>query len=327
MIDFDKVKETLKVRGYDVLEKIGQGGYGACYKVYSHQYDSYFACKVMSFDDKMKARQELNFQNELHALMNIIHPFIIKVFNTFRTTNELYFILEYCPHGDLYRQVMKEGPIEGQKLVQYAVKLLEALIYLEEKNLTHNDIKPANILIDQYGRPKLADFGLSKQLKTLDDLSDDFTGSPAYLAPEVLNQKTYSPIKADIWSFGMTIFFLATRRFPFDTKSIDGLRTFAKTGYYEIPPDLHPDIKFIIQKTLIVDPNRRMSFVDLYSHLKKSQSSVITNVTMPNIQLPMVNKARNGHRPNKVIRLSLSAMRFKSMSRDSFSLKPIPTDI
>ena len=324
MIDINRVRDALCVHGYEVLEKIGQGGYGACFKVYSKQYDSNFACKVMYFDEKMKSRQELTFQNELHALMNIIHPFIIKVFNTFRTSNELYFILEYCPKGDLFKQVVKEGPINGEKLVQYATKLLEALIYLEEKNLTHNDIKPANILIDQYGRPKLADFGLSKQLKTLDDLSNDFSGSPAYLAPEVLNQKTYNPVKADIWSFGMTFYFLATGKFPFDTKSLEGLHLFAKTGCYEIPPEVHPDIKYIIQNTLIIDPNGRMSFMDLHSYLKKAQSSVsFTNVTLPNIQLPALHVGGRNHKPNKVTRLHLSAMRFKSMSIDSFSLKPV----
>ena len=312
--------EKLKTMGYDVVQKIGQGGCGVCYKVFSTKYQSFFACKVILLNERKKELQEKSFVNELDALKAITHPYIIKVFDTFRTENELYFILEYCPNHDLQFRVEKEGPLQTAQLLEYAQMILDALLFLEENNISHNDIKPSNILIDQYGRPKLADFGLSKKLTT-GELSKDFAGTPAYLAPEILHRHSYDPIKADIWSFGMTLYYLATGEFPYSTSSAEGLFNFSLTGFCDVPRTIDPIIRFIIQKTLVVDPDARMSFKDLKEQIQKKTK--VMHVLSAHSLPPLRPRKQMGSR--LMSNSSFKSFRLKAKSHTpSLKLAPLP---
>ena len=319
-MELSHVIEKVKDMGYDIVQKIGEGGCGVCYKVFSTKYQSFFACKVILLDERKKELQEKSFVNELDALKVITHPFIIKVFDTFRTENELFFILEYCPNHDLQFRVKKEGPLQTAQLLEYASMILDALLFLEENNISHNDIKPSNILIDQYGRPKLADFGLSKKLAT-GEMSKDFAGTPAFLAPEVLHRHSYDPIKADIWSFGMTLYYLSTGEFPYSTSSADGLFNFALTGFCDVPRTIDPIIRTIIQKTLIVDPDLRMSFKELKA-LINSKSKVMHVLSAHS--LPPLRPRRQ--MPSRLMsNSSFKSFRLKAKSRTpSVNLTPIP---
>ena len=306
---FDRISNTLSEHGFDVVEKIGQGGFGICYKVFSKQYNAFFVSKVLLLNSHLKEMQEKNFESELHALIRVTHPYIIKVFSTFRTETELYFILEYCSNGDMMYHVRKNGPMKNEELLKYATMILDALYFLEKKNLSHNDIKPSNILMDQYGRPKLADFGLSKRLSKESHMSSDFIGSPAFLAPEILQMKSYDPIKADIWSFGMTMYYLAVGDFPFKN-NMEGLMTFIKSGYYEVPREVDSDIRFIIQHSLVIDPNMRMSYSDMINHLNKQKyiRKANSQKTLPPLHL------RHQTIPNMLKIRSIRSLRLKGKS-------------
>ena len=89
-MQFDRISQTLKAHGYDIVSKIGQGGFGVCYKVFSQQYNSYFVSKIMYLCNNKKEIQEKNFNSEFEALVQVTHPYIIKVFSAFRTETELY---------------------------------------------------------------------------------------------------------------------------------------------------------------------------------------------------------------------------------------------
>ena len=253
----------IKENGYEYVCEIGRGGFSYCYKVFSPQYQQFFVCKVIPITSKMGYSGKAVYNNELKALCKIIHPYIIQVYKTFSTKTHLFLILEFCPNGDFHEYIKAKGPMRNPvQLLTQVSKILDALTYLEDNNIAHKDIKPSNIFIDQHGRPKLGDFGLASFIED-DSLSEDYSGSFAFLAPEVIMMKPHDLYKADIWSFGVTLYYLATGQFPFPTRDRTMLCKAVVRGSYELPNDLNDVVKKLITGALVLDPNGRMPFIQM----------------------------------------------------------------
>ena len=269
------IAKELKKNGYEPIKLIGKGGFSNCFLVRSVKYNQNFACKVMNIPvDASKAKQN-SFDNEFRALTNIIHANIIKIYNTFSVydkdteSRNIYLILEYCTHGDLEHYVANNGPIKNEyRFLNCILMMLESLSYLESNNIAHNDIKPANFLIDEYDRVKISDFGLTKKVDDESPLSTEFIGSIPFLAPEIVNKKPYNPLKSDVWAFGVTIFFLATGRFPFKVHSLSALKESQISGKINFPSSINPIIKTIVTKCLHSHPENRATFGELHKLVK-----------------------------------------------------------
>ena len=281
----NRIAEDLDKHGYDTVELIGNGGFGQCYLVNSRRYNMPFACKVMPM---MSLKSDLRqvFENEVDALIHVIHHNIIQVYEYFSTESYMYMILEYCPNGDLSKYVRKHGPFQNdQELLRTLSMMLSALKYLESENITHNDIKPENFLIDNYGRIKLTDFGLTKTKFHHGQLTNDFRGSLIYCAPEIIENKAYDPYKSQIWSFGVTVFFLATGSIPFKGTSIHEIKTAIATGSFKLPIHLPSVVKQVILRCLRIEPQTRTSFAELKqlidAHICGLSNSNITILNSP----------------------------------------------
>ena len=256
----EEVKQALKENGYELFAFIGKGGFAECYDVLSVQYNIHFACKVMSLKGKKGSLALKSFMNEINTLTNVIHPYIMPVYNTFTSNSYLYLILEYCPNGDLHDYVKKKGPFRNDSvLLRYVSAILDSLTYLEQNNIAHKDIKPSNILIDSHGHPKLSDFGLASFIEE-DRLSEDFSGSLAFCPPELLQRKPFNPMKADIWSFGVTLYYLATGVYPFSTNALKNLGKHISSVVYSLPENINKVIRHIISQSLCINPDERITF-------------------------------------------------------------------
>ena len=247
-----------------IVQRIGKGGYAECFLVFSRKYKMSFACKVFTLDRPHKEVLIDSCATEFHALCTTIHPNIVQVFDKFVIETHVFFILEYCPNGDMASFIKKNGPITDElKLTRVLLMMLQALQYLEYNKFAHNDIKPENFLIDQHGRIKLTDFGLTKKLNREDELSEDFRGSMAYLAPEIASFTPYNPLKVDIWAFGVTVFYISTGQFPFYGNNFQAIRSAILQGTYYFPRKI-PDIaREVIKKCLQINPTNRPTFEEL----------------------------------------------------------------
>ena len=282
----EEISLCLKEHDLVISKKLGSGGSGQCYKVFSLKYKEYFACKIIPVRNEDSGRKP--YDNEYKALTSLVHPHIIQVYDYFVTPTKVYLILEFCPNGDLLEYVNKYGPIiNAKELYSSLSTILDALIYLEMNNCAHNDIKPSNILIDKYGRLKLADFGLMKYIDEERLLSCDYAGSLAFLAPEIVKKMPYNPIKADVWSFGVTTYFLAIGSFPFDVHSKSNLIISILEGKYELPRYLDMPIKHLIEHCLVVNPNDRLSFQDLKRFIPSTGTTIAikTNIMLPKLNI------------------------------------------
>ena len=269
------IAKDLTKNGYEPIRFIGRGGFSNCYLVRSVKYNQNFACKVVNIPVDASKTKQNSFDNEFRALTNIIHANIIKIYNTFTVydkdteSRNIYLILEYCTHGDLEHYVATNGPIKNEfQFLSCVMMMLESLSYLEKNNIAHNDIKPANFLIDEYNKIKISDFGLTKQLENESHLSTEFVGSVPFLAPEIVNKRPYNPLKSDVWAFGVTVFFLATGRFPFKSHSVQALRESQNHGVINFPSRINPLIKVIVTKCLHVHPENRVTFGELHQLVK-----------------------------------------------------------
>jgi serine/threonine protein kinase len=167
---------------------------------------------------KSKDFHEVNIHNKLR------HNNIPSFYGYYKKYEEQGIIMEYCKYGDLMdfkKNVLKQHSFSETFLCYIAYQILTAIIYLSRNKIVHFDIKPYNILIDEYLNIKLADYSISKCYNSVKDEQIKLTsiGTNNYMSPEILNQKTINIKdlnKIDIFSFGCLLFFLAFSRKPYE---------------------------------------------------------------------------------------------------------------
>ena len=185
--------------------------------------------------------------------MSLDHPHIIRLYEHFRENNQFFLILEFCELGSLLHYMRREPNISEAQLNSWILQMLEAVAFCHSQGIAHRDIKPGNFLLDQFKRVKLADFGIS--LLVTDDKSSQFTCSRTFAPPEVLKKHEYDPMKADIWSLGVTLYCLIAGRTPWPA---DDTTNAILMGNVIYGPDFPLVIKPFMRRMITENPNDRM---------------------------------------------------------------------
>jgi serine/threonine protein kinase len=202
--DLERVNEVLVERGYTMIERIGKGGFSVVYKVHSSTYNDFFAAKITNMASTRHRSSNVVAKLEEGALLHANHPNIIRMYEVFTEGDFSFLILELCSSQSVKDLINNShGPIPN--LVGLMQQVCNAIGYMHSHGYVHRDIKPSNILLDFYGHPKLADFGLALPIEP-GTMIKDHAGSLHYLAPEVILSKEYDPFKADIWALGVTFY-------------------------------------------------------------------------------------------------------------------------
>ena len=271
-----QIKQTLDERDYDLVSEVGAGAFAHVFKVFSRQYSDYFAAKVFPIGSPTLAKNITSFTTEYGALSKIYHPNVINVYAQFSDTNNLYIILDFCPGGSVMDIIKNRTVLNEEQILFWLFQIANALQTCHDFGYAHRDVKPANILLDYQGRPKLADFGLSI-LTDPNVLSQRVAGSLSYSAPEVVKGHKYDPYKADVWSLGMTFYVISTFNLPFKAKTDQDLLQEISDPQIKYPDTMSPVIKDLISKMLVVYPEQRITISELlldkaFSKFKKKKS-------------------------------------------------------
>ena len=242
-----------EIHGYIFGKHIGSGGFAHVYTVYSQHYQTIFAAKVLPI-----RKESINgikvYEREIEALKQLYHPNIIQLYDHFIDATNLYLILEYCPNGSV-ADLIETKKMNIDLIKKYTEEVLNALISMHQIGLVHHDIKPANILIDSYGRAKLTDFGLSFWLGN----NLDYGGSYKYGAPEIIQKKFYDPKLADIWSLGISLYQMFSGKLPWSTQTKEIYLYQMLSDYFHYPPGIPKwGILFLIN-SLNIQPKKRYS--------------------------------------------------------------------
>ena len=271
------IVSNLAAHGYEILNMIGRGAYGEIYLVFSNKYQKEFACKVFNCKENDFEKMKKSFNKEIETVQQLSHQNIIKYYDHFVEKHCFYIILEYCSNGTLFNFVrMRQLP--DASLYRCAYQILSALEYMHSKNIAHLDIKPDNILVDEHCRLIVTDFGLAKNMSDK-ELHNVYAGSFMYMAPEILDKKPYDPIKADIWSFGVTMYNIAVGQHPYQCRYENQIKTLIKMGYPAIPKHIPPEIQKIIEKALVINPDERATATELLALVPEIRKFKISQST------------------------------------------------
>lgn len=228
--------ETLLQGGkYRIIEKIGQGGFGITYKAEDTLLDRKVAIKEFFYvancerqtgtnhvtfsanNSELVTKLKRKFLNEAKRLAKFNHNSIVSIYDVFEENGTAYFAMEYIKSGSLDDLVCKSGRLLESKALEYMRQMGEVLHYLHTRQTCHLDIKPTNILLDETGRIKLIDFGLSKQYEVNSAHTTTLLAvSKGYAPIEQYSQggiSDFSPT-ADIYSLGATLYFLLKGEAP-----------------------------------------------------------------------------------------------------------------
>ena len=204
--------------GFDDAVEIGRGGFGVVYRCTQEDLDRTVAVKVLTveLDEENRAR----FFREQRAMGRLTgHPNIVHILQVGATDGGLpYIVMPYHPQDSLEARVRKDGPLLLDQVLRVGVKMAGAVESAHRLGILHRDVKPANILLTDYGEPELADFGIAHISGGFETATGAVTGSPAYTAPEVLGGDPPSPA-ADVYGLGATLFSALTGHAAFERRS------------------------------------------------------------------------------------------------------------
>jgi len=272
-----RAKRTQRVRKlshhYQLKTLIGEGAFSVVYLTSDLE-----ACKIvplkMPYHTKTQEHERhwMHLQNEISIHETLNHPNIVKFHRAIQGKLNLYVFLDYCSGGTLQCEFRRLGSFSESVTAIYLHQLIQALKYLHlERGIVHRDLKLANIFLSHdKNHIRLADFGLALELSELDDnLRSGVSGTPNYLAPEVVREAQYS-ISADIWSFGVILFLMLCGRVPFKGRTTDQTYEKIECGEFSFKPSeeerLSLESQDLIQIILQVDPLARPSWDTIERH-------------------------------------------------------------
>ena len=249
---------SVSLKSFDILKVIGKGSFGKVFQVRLKDGKEIYAMKVLKKSVIKNKNQVEHTKTERSVLGRVDHPFIVGLKYAFQTREKLYFVLDYCPGGELFYHLGKAKKFSEDRARFYAAEITLALEYLHKKGIVYRDLKPENVLLTEEGHVRLTDFGLSKEgISQADRGAQSFCGTPEYLAPEILNRTGHGQA-VDWWSLGALLYEMLTGWPPFYCRDQERLFNKIKKSAVDIPPNLTPDTADILQKLLQKDPKRRL---------------------------------------------------------------------
>ena len=205
---------------YDLEEQLGRGGMGVVWKANDTLLKRKVAIKEVQLPDTLPESEQASMQaralREARAAARIGHPAAVTVFDVHKEDGRAFIVMELVEAPTLEAMVRSEGPLAPEKAAEVGLGVLSALEAAHAQGIVHRDVKPANVMVLNDGRVKLADFGIAS-------LKDDpkitatglVLGSPSFMAPEQAEGHRSGPA-SDLWALGATMFFAVEGAPPFD---------------------------------------------------------------------------------------------------------------
>ncbi len=231
--DRDIVTEALAAE-YEVQDELGRGGMALVYQALERELGREVAVKVLPFALAFDAEFVERFQREARTAAQLEHPNIIPIYRVGRSGRVIYFVMKFLRGGSLAGLLHKRGRLTAPEIRRLLVDCSAALAYAHQRGIVHRDMKPDNVMFDEFGQVLLTDFGIAKAMSggrlTGTGMS---IGTPHYMSPEQARAQAIDG-RSDIYSLGVVAYQCLTGQVPFD-----GEDSFA-IGYKHITEPLPP---------------------------------------------------------------------------------------
>ena len=204
-IEYSSNKDIIKPNKsmFEFLYVIGRGGFGKVWMVKYKKTNEKYALKEMSKVKIIDRKSEKSIKNEREFLSKLHHPFIVNMICSFQDYDNLYLVMDLLTGGDLRYHICHKKQFNEEQSKFFSSCILLALEYIHINNIIHRDIKPENLVLDDKGYVRVTDFGVAK--KNQRDNSSETSGTPGYMAPEVLCGLNHS-FSVDFFALGVIIY-------------------------------------------------------------------------------------------------------------------------
>ncbi len=269
---------------YRLVSEIGHGSMGTVWRAFDEFLRRQVAVKEVRLPPGMPQGEadELRERTmrEARAIGVLSHPNVVTLHDIANEHGDPFVVMEYVPGSSLAQLLNTHGPLDITQAAAVTDAVAAALQAAHQAGITHRDVKPANVLVAEDGRIKLADFGIARNISEHTLTSTGITlGSPAYIAPEVASGGQVTPA-ADLWSLGATLFAAMEGRAPYDPEG-DVIATLLEVVNGKVPqPESTGPMAELITGLMTKDTTARLSLAEvrrrIYSYLPEPGTSAFT---------------------------------------------------
>jgi Tol biopolymer transport system component/predicted Ser/Thr protein kinase len=276
---------------YEVVASLGKGGMGEVYVAEDTRLNRRVAIKVLPPEMAADAERRARFEREARAVAALNHPNIVTIYSV-EEADGVHFITMELVEGQTLSKMLPKSGFSLSELLKMAIPLADAVSSAHRSGITHRDLKPDNIMVDNEGRLRILDFGLAKTrdskgaeegltqapTATVETEDGKVLGTVAYMSPEQAEGKPVDS-RTDIFSMGTILYEMATGGRPFrgDTKmsTISSILRDDPSPVTELNPSLPRHLGRVIRRCLAKDPDRRyQTALDLRNELEELKTEI-----------------------------------------------------
>jgi len=244
---------------YRIVEPIGVGGSSQVYLAHDESLRRDVAIKVLDPQAASDGNLRKLFVREAQALAKLSHPNVVGVHDVGEVDGLPYIVMEHVPGSSLKQRIERDGPLAVGEAVRLATEIASGLAFAHSRGIVHADLKPSNILLDDQGHAKIADFGIARMPQE-DASTPQLFATAMYVAPERVEGKPLSA-GSDIYGLGLVLYEMLVGRPPF-TSANPSVLLRDHVVRQPVPPShlrqsLPRELDAVVMKCLAKDPALR----------------------------------------------------------------------
>ncbi|HEY8117112.1 MAG TPA: BTAD domain-containing putative transcriptional regulator, partial [Actinomycetota bacterium] len=250
------------LRGYRLLEQVGEGAFGVVYRATQPQIGREVAIKAVAPELANHPDFIRRFEREAQIVAKLEHPHIVPLYDYWREPDAAYLVMRFLRGGSV-EDLLRSGPLDPQRASSILDQVAAALSAAHRQGIVHRDVKPGNVLLDELGNAYLTDFGVALEAGSPERSSGTMIrGTPGYLSPEQVRLDPASP-RSDIYALGIVAYEMLTGAPPFPESSLTALLDHhvrdSIPSVQEVRPDLPAALDRVIGRATAKDAEDRFS--------------------------------------------------------------------